>query len=677
MRTRIVTTAIQLVFVLGTAAGASSCSTKSTSAQDVAIADTADTTTAVDQVQTDLQHDTANDLAPSDQIPSDQRTQDGALAELDSGSDAYSAEAACDGDTSLVQIEHPASVGKWGRFEAVISEDLQHENPFDPGQIRMWALFESPSGKQVPVDAFWFQDFDRVADDSGETLTAKGPAGWRLRFTPTQEGPWRFLLLASLPGSTRCSDWMDLMVGPADASSHGFLRRADPGVTGTAPRHLAFDDKTPFLAIGQNVGWADGRGTGAYEEWFSQMATHGANYARLWMASWGFSIETWDGSCTVPSCSRLGDYSSGLERAWQLDRVISLAEENGLMLMLCVLNHGLFSLTSNSEWATNPYNRQAGGFLDTPQEFFTDTQARELLKQRLRYIVARWGYSRNLLAWELFNEVDLTEQKDPDVLGPWHAEMAAWLKELDPYGHLVTSSTASLGALLGIDQAIFSLPDIDLVQFHIYGREGFTIEFAKQLPKQIAQNQVFLKPVLVGEVWVNFSGPNETLASDPSFVGHHDYLWIPIAAGAWGTGMGWWWDSVVHPNGLYSHFAPIKTWTQGVDFAAQQWQTVQQKITSGSSPVDLLAQVGQKDILVWIKNSQNQYFQPLNDDSVTGVQATLPVGSDGPWQAQWIDPWGAPLESPLTLQSSQGSVVIVVPPFKRDIALRLTLAVPQ
>ena len=40
-----------------------------------------------------------------------------------------------------------------------------------------------------------------------------------------------------------------------------------------------------------------------------------------------------------------------------------------------------------------------------PAAFFTDPEAKALFKQRLRYLVARYGAYRNLLAWELFNEV--------------------------------------------------------------------------------------------------------------------------------------------------------------------------------------------------------------------------------------------------------------------------------
>lgn len=38
-------------------------------------------------------------------------------------------------------------------------------------------------------------------------------------------------------------------------------------------------------------------------------------------------------------------------------------------------------------------------------DFFTNERARADYKQRLRYLVARYGYSTSIFAWEFFNEV--------------------------------------------------------------------------------------------------------------------------------------------------------------------------------------------------------------------------------------------------------------------------------
>lgn len=78
--------------------------------------------------------------------------------------------------------------------------------------------------------------------------------------------------------------------------------------------------------------------------------------------------------------------------------------------------------------------------------FATDPTAKEYQKRWLRYAVARWGHSPAIMAWELFNEVEWVDAVQTDRDWPtvicWHAEMAAFLRELDPYHHLVTTSAA-------------------------------------------------------------------------------------------------------------------------------------------------------------------------------------------------------------------------------------------
>ena len=58
---------------------------------------------------------------------------------------------------------------------------------------------------------------------------------------------------------------------------------------------------------------------------------------------------------------------------------------------------------------------------------------------KYRYIVARWGWSPAVVAWELFNEVHWTDAfrqgREADV-ARWHGEMADFIRSVDVYGHL-------------------------------------------------------------------------------------------------------------------------------------------------------------------------------------------------------------------------------------------------
>ena len=48
------------------------------------------------------------------------------------------------------------------------------------------------------------------------------------------------------------------------------------------------------------------------------------------------------------------------------------AGKDDIYFQLVVQHHGQVSTTSDSNWDANPYNAKNGGFLKSPQEFFTN-----------------------------------------------------------------------------------------------------------------------------------------------------------------------------------------------------------------------------------------------------------------------------------------------------------------
>jgi hypothetical protein len=461
------------------------------------------------------------------------------------------------------------------------------------------------------------------------------------------------------------TEWRALAVDPPAPDQHGYLRRSP-----LDPRYLRFDDGTPYVAIGENVGWSDARGSAAYDDWFAKLAASGANYARVWMPSWGFGLE-WivraPGGALV--ASSLGDYRTRLDRAWQLDRVFEAAARHGIRLVLCIQNHGPFSLEANSEWADNPYNAANGGPLAEPDAVFTDPAARSLFVRRLRYLVARWSWSPNLLAWELWNEVDLVGSGA--AVQAWHAEMAYVLRALDPAGHLVTTSLAR-----GNVSALWDLPGIDFAQIHHYAYPlGVDIPsvVATRMAAQAAAHPD--GPQLLSEYGTDYRGPAETLALDPESIGFHHGLWAGLLAGGFGTGMSWWWDNVVDPEDLYVHFHPLAVLVEGIAFDAQGFTPIRPAASAPDRTLAAYALRGTDVVLAWVQNVGHQWLLPPlpGPDPTPVAGATLALGglADGAWSARWIDAYTGEDLAVEPAVVAGGSVVLAVPTFARDVALRM------
>ncbi len=281
-------------------------------------------------------------------------------------------------------------------------------NPYDPDEADVRVTFSGPGGARLAMPAFATVEHSRALVGGQEQLTETSGVRWMVRATPPVAGDWTWqatirvggVSTTTAPVAFRCE---------ADPDGHGVPRVSD--VDG---RYLAFADGSPFVPRGENLSWYGPGGTYDYDRWLDALAARGANWVRVWMPSWAMGIEWSD--------TPLGDYRNRMDRAWQLDHVLEAARERGIVVQLVLLNHGAFSTTTNSEWAENPYNAANGGPLAEPAELFTDTTARALFEQRLRYVVARWGAFPNLV-WELWNEVDATGG-DPAAVTAWHADVA-------------------------------------------------------------------------------------------------------------------------------------------------------------------------------------------------------------------------------------------------------------
>jgi len=566
----------------------------------------------------------------------------------------------------------PTDCVSGARCEVSFTIDAEPRNPFDPDEITVDARITNTGDDSSRIrPAFYYQGF---TNNYGAPGQPDGNPGWRIRFRPDAPGSFDLTVDVTTPDGTVSSTTQTIEVSAPESPWHGQVMPASDDL-----RYLAYESGRSFFPVGENMCWwnndvTDYTGRGDNPGWMKKLADNGGNFIRLWMATWGFSLE-W----SYPEGSRLGDYSARQDRAWALDRVFERADELGLMVELCMFSHGQFSTTNNSEWAANPYNTANGGFLDDPRDFFTNPEALRLTKNRLRYIVARWGAEPALLAWELFNEIDLTNPPEDGtqfavVQHEWHESMAGWLKDIDPYRHMVTSSISSFGTFWGLDEAIFSLDDIDLVQVHNYGNEMLRFDIVDEVPGLASSYARFGKPVFFAELGVHSAGPTETAATDPSFIGLHDLIWAPVFGPSAGSGMTWWWDNYIDANDQYFQFKAVADFVDGIDWAAEKFNLMNPG-TSDATNLTAFALFGNTTALVWVKNTAERYWDLLETADPAVIEgATIDLSDlpDGNWTAQWFDTFGYTPPAPHEGTVDNSFTALPVPGFSHDIALRLS-----
>jgi len=452
-------------------------------------------------------------------------------------------------------------VQKFALFEATFRLTQEFANPNDTDAIDVYALVREPGGKITRIPAFNAQDFRIVRKKNDEHLEPVGTPAWHMRFTPRREGPHRATFYCRTPASLHTGETVEFEC--VESNRSGFVR-----VSRNA-QNFECDDGAAFFAIGLNTCWANT--TAEYERWLLRMAENGINTGRLWIGPmFLFDPEPKDG---------LGKYDQ--RAAWRLDYVLQLAERHNIRLMLCLESFNSLRIKPEyAEWQNNPYNAANGGPCAKPEEFFTNTVARDLFKRRLRYLVARYSFSPQILAWEFWNEVDLVETYVPAEIKTWHAEMADYINSLDPNKHLLSTSFSKPEGEGEID----ALPQFGFVQTHSYTARDLATDFSAYASKQ----KTFVRPHLLGEFGLHWEGKGNT--ADPEGLHLRETIWSTALSGSAGCGMSWWWDSYIDPQNLWPVYRPLAAFTSDIPWNRRVWQPLQSEISLNANapgiPVD-------------------------------------------------------------------------------------------
>lgn len=450
------------------------------------------------------------------------------------------------------------------RYELVefrLNLQATYDNAFDPEQIDVVAIFTTPAGDRWQVPGFFYRPYTRQLDGREERLSPAGEPDWRIRFAPTQVGRYQVVVtVRDRTGKTVRSQPIDFQCVPSQNA--GFVRRSKDD-----RRYFEFDNGQPYVAVGANVCWAGSRGTYDYDDWLPRYAQAGANYFRLWLGpAWTtFALERVD-----EPRERFGVGKIDLANAWRLDYVLELARRLGMTVMLCLDSFNELRKQQYGGypyWEQTPHNVANGGPLREPIEFWTHPEMRRAYRNKLRYLVARYGWSTQVLSWQFWNEVDIVgpDAYNLELITRWHREMGDYLRSIDPWKHLITTSFADSNGREPIDR----LPQIDYTTTHNYGSR----DISGALTFFHRKKEAYGKPHYVGEFGAGAMGEDPRV--DPTGIALHSGIWSTLMDGAAGTAMLWWWDNHIHAHNLYYHFAALSRFLRGVDFPREGFRRVE------------------------------------------------------------------------------------------------------
>jgi len=524
-------------------------------------------------------------------------------------------------------------VERFGRFELRVELDSFYVNPYDYSEVALRCVFSGPGGRVDTVDGFYMTDYriDTVSGrvllggggvlagrrslvgggslDGQGSLVSGGGGHFAVRYSPVAPGRWRYRLF--------CETKNGRVWGPGGSfecrggAEKGFVRsKGSP--------YLTFEDGTAFVPIGENLGWAHKNAYLDYRRWVSRLAANGGNFIRVWMPAWGLGLEWrkgWGGY------NGLGWYQQS--NAAVLDWLLDYCAREHVYVMLSLDHHGQVSSRVDPNWKDNPYNAANGGPCEHTWDFFTDATARALIRNRFRYIVARYGHSSSLFCWELFNEVDWTDDFAHHRAGvaSWHGEMAAWLRRLDVNHHLVTTSFGDARW----DPLTWTLPGIDFTQTHYYTNKPLDSVLSTATERY---RRLYGKPTLTGEFGLSTTG--EGLAkADPDGTYVHNALWATLLSGAMGAGLPWYWDNYIDELDLYSCFYGVAVFARHLDLIGHGYAPATVTVRPGSMRAYALRASDSSRLAVWMLNSRSGAVGGAGSGVVSGVASAAVPGVVG------------------------------------------------
>lgn len=557
----------------------------------------------------------------------------------------------------------PSSVGIFDLFEVSFKMGTSYSNPYDPNIIHIYALFIAPDNTTYKVNAFYYEGYSFFWQNGYENAvvdpSTNDGVSWRIRFTPTQVGTWRFRIIATdtygsstMPNtgirnySFACTS-VDNADGFISKANSRFLKR-DIVKNGQRQFHS-------FFPVGPNVAWYSCRDYGTFEEprgiydyeRYIDSLSGNANYMRIWINRYQYlslygpeyTQRDIEGNPVVYFDNTINQKDSA-----ELDHIITYALQHGVTIMPCIFSFGDFRDVNSQElgdpsiWWNNPYYTELG--LLSSCDFFTDARAIKITKNLIRYIISRWGYATNIMSWELWNEVSNMFYMENNKLSGveldainWHQSMADYIMEIDPFHHCITTSTGNIDNHPYIYFMVFD--NLDIAQQHNYqniqkakSKEQFSnILYNKSID---GHNDYPNLPFFMGEFGfgADASLPS-TSEKDPFGIDLHNSLWSSLFSTSIGPASFWWWQ-YLDSCGLFKRFAPIMNFCESLPILSDSFYPNQTGVEIGHE-------------LVFPANSNLETYYMLNtaEDTIYGwCQDTAFAYQSLRWLTDYVIPPG-------------------------------------
>lgn len=366
-----------------------------------------------------------------------------------------------------------------------------------------------------------------------------------------------------------------------------------------------------------------------------------------------------------------GEVDEKWARKWE--KVFDDALDKGLYVIPVFSGWMDWNTSGYNTWDQNPLNSANGGPAETPRELMipgSETQTAFL--GWVGSVVARWQNRENILAWELYSEVNLTENVSEDEGIDFTERGVAMIRKMDHFQRPATASLAETGTWPNF----YANTSLDFVSAHPYPPSA---QLDRNLVSSVRQRLAdFGKPVFIGESGLNAESPE--LYPPNAAVGVRHAIWAGMVSGAmngrslyWEDSFGMYFPSLGWPW-LYRYGEvelPAAQFARRIDFAGFRPLTVH---FSADTEIWGAALGSEHKVIGWVRDAASEPpdwpVRPL----LAGQGMTIAIPGSRPlWRIDFFDTkTGTTLLASQIIPRTGSGISFTLPDFTDDIAFKLT-----
>ena len=528
------------------------------------------------------------------------------------------------------------------KIEAIFHVAGNYSNNYNPEEVMIDVLMTCPDGSEMQLPCFYYEDVDYIKD--AWTPTGKLES-WMFRTSSGQAGTHTLKLM--MTDDSGYLETREFQLEVSEGTARGVIRRDTSN-----RQYYRYSTGEPFFPLGINIGWDD---IGDYTRIISNLSSANANIFRYWHAAFNRQALEWSDNYFYDG---LGLYSQ--KAAAMSDSLLDLCADKEMYMQLVIFQHGMFSENVDSNWDTNPYNSANGGFIDRAEEFFYNNDCKTHTKKLLRYLVARYAYSRNLFAWEFFNEVQFTGYHNqqsadwwPGVIS-WHGEMSRYIESIDPFDHIQTTSAAT-GQLRSLD----TIAPLDNLQYHIYEAESTLLQSQATLDNRFLR-ELEHTSIICGEY-------GTSNGADTPFDLQRHQIWISIMTRV--PRYMWIWNHYLQSSWANLFRMPAE-YLSGEDMAAKSGLKT-------TNPVPDHPSLSLKSFGLLSDSAFFGYvYDPANGNNITGTTLTLEGFPIANYSVRYYFPLSDEVVQIDSFAVIYGDYTLEIPEFSKSVAYKVMVHSP-